>query len=90
MKTVNELRNSMFKLREEVIGLIKIKDAFELVLTDDGDYVHTIDVTQMGSVNTTCGLPKSRGKFIAFPLGLNMNDMLSNPSVWVEYMNNFN
>lgn len=74
------------EIRSNVIGLFYINGRWELVIEEFEDTLNTIDVTVMFAVSETFGVPKKYGEYKKFPDGKNMNEMLSNPSEYQEFI----
>ena len=92
MKNYIELLQELYKVREQVIGIFKgnAGGVFELILKDNDDTVDTVCLSSLGGASLMQGLPKHYGKVIMFPQGKNMNDMLLNPHIFQEFINQFN
>lgn len=92
MKSITTLKTELNTLKANVIGLCKIQDKFELVVDykDTNKTVDTIRITQFGAIQQNYGIPMAYGKFILFPDNKNMNDMLSNPFEWSDFIESFN
>jgi hypothetical protein len=92
MKHYIELSQELYKVKDDVIGIFKNNGCgvFELILKENDDTVDTVCLSSLGGVSLMCGLPKHYGKVILFPQGKNMNDMLLNPHIFEEFINQFN
>lgn len=92
MENYIELSQELYKVKEQVVGIFKNKDdgVFELILKENDNTIDTVCISSLGGVSLMCGLPKHYGKVILFPQGKNMNDMLLNPHIFQEFINQFN
>lgn len=88
-----KLQNELNNLKENVIGVFRHNNlgVFELVITKDKDTIDSIYISSMGSISSTHGMPLHYGKYVEFPNGKNLNEMLNEPIEWREFMkDNFN
>lgn len=83
---VSGLRNSLFSIKDKVIGIFKIKDSVDLVVCDNGESVDCINISCFGAIQHTYALPKRFGEYFCFPGNKNMNEMLDNPIEWEMFM----
>lgn len=89
---IQNTNESLNALKNEIIGLFKIGDNFELVIDFDKDTntIDTVRITQFGSLQNTYNIPFNRiGHFKLFPYGKNMNEMLENPFDWSDFIKSF-
>ena len=89
---IQNTRESLDTLKNEVIGLYKISDCFELVVDFDKDTstIDTINITEFGSLHQNYNIPFKRiGQFFLFPNGKNMNEMLVDPFEWSDFIKSF-
>ena len=96
MENYIELSQELYKVKEQIIGIFKNNNGgvFELILKDNNDTVDTVCISSLGGVSMMYGLPKHYGKVILFPqdengVQKNMNDMLLNPHIFQEFINQF-
>lgn len=74
------LQEQLYKLQEHTIGLFKIRgsDVIEMVIRKDGDMLKTIQIGNLGGLNTT-HIQMDRGSYKEFGQGRSLADMLRNP-----------
>lgn len=87
-----KLQNEINNLREKVIGIFRHRNlgVYELVLKDNGDSLDTVYISSFGAIQTGTCLPLHHGTYKKFPNGQNMNEMLSKPFEWREFIEQFN
>lgn len=82
----------LITLKDEVIGLFKYPSSehYELVVNvkKNGTF-DSFRVTQFGAIQQLYNMPSDKGVLHLFPEGKNMNDMLNQPMVWVEFLDKF-
>ena len=92
MNSIRKAQQELNNIKNDVIGLYKISDCFELVVDFDKDTntINTINITEFGSLHQNYNIPFKRiGQFFLFPNGKNMNEMLVNPFEWSDFIKSF-
>ena len=92
MNSIRKAQQELNNIKNDVIGLYKISDCFELVVDFDKDTstIDTINITEFGSLHQNYNVPFKRiGQFFLFPNGKNMNEMLVNPFEWSDFIKSF-
>lgn len=92
MNSIRKAQQELNNIKNDVIGLYKISDCFELVVDFDKDTntIDTINITEFGSLHQNYNVPfKKIGQFFLFPNGKNMNEMLVNPFEWSDFIKSF-
>ena len=92
MNSIRKAQQELNNIKNDVIGLHKISDCFELVVDFDKDTntINTINITEFGSLHQNYNVPfKKIGQFFLFPNGKNMNEMLVNPFEWSDFIKSF-
>ena len=92
MNSIRKAQQELNNIKNDVIGLYKISDCFELVVDFDKDTntINTINITEFGSLHQNYNIPfKKIGQFFLFPNGKNMNEMLVNPFEWSDFIKSF-
>ena len=92
MNSIRKAQQELNNIKNDVIGLYKISDCFELVVDFDKDTstIDTINITEFGSLHQNYNIPFKRiGQFFLFPNGKNMNEMLVNPFEWSDFIKSF-
>ncbi len=94
MKSITNAQNELDALKNDVIGLFKMRNSnvFELVVNhqETNQTIDVIRVTHFAVVQLEFNLPIHYGQLIMFPQGKNMNDMLSNPFEFDAFIKSFN
>lgn len=90
---VRKVSLELITLKEKVIGLFKYPSSehFELVVSVDEERgtFNSFRITQFGAIQQLYNMPSDKGVLHLFPEGKNMNDMLNQPMVWVEFLDKF-
>ena len=92
MNSIRKAQQELNNIKNDVIGLYKKSDCFELVVDFDKDTstIDTINITEFGSLHQNYNIPFKRiGQFFLFPNGKNMNEMLVNPFEWSDFIKSF-
>ena len=90
MKSITNTQQELNTLKNDVIGLFKIKDSFELVLQVYETTFRTIRITQFGVIQESLyNFDYVRGNFKLFPDNKNMNQMLDNPFEFDAFIKSF-
>lgn len=90
MKSITNAQQELNTLKNDVIGLFKIKDSFELVLQVYETTFRTIRITQFGVIQESLyNFDYVRGNFKLFPDNKNMNQMLDNPFEFDAFIKSF-
>ena len=93
MKSIANAQQELNTLKNDVIGLFKMRNSnvFELVTdVNDNDTIDVIRITQFGIVQEEYNLPIHYGTLKMFEEGKNFNDMLSNPFEFDAFIKSFN
>ena len=72
-----------------MIGILKVRNRFELVVYAGEKTLDTINITDFGAIQSNYCLSKRVGQLHLFPDDKNMNDMLDNPFEWSRFMAKF-
>ena len=90
MKSITNAQQELNTLKNDVIGLFKIKDCFELVVQVYETTIRTIRITQFGVIQESLyNFDYVRGNFKLFPDNKNMNQMLDNPFEFDAFIKSF-
>ena len=91
MYSMQEAKISLERLKNDVIGLVKNQNRFDLIIYkwDDLDAIDTVTITQFGIIQENFRFPISYGEVKYFPQGKNMNEMLENPFEWDSFIKSF-
>jgi hypothetical protein len=92
MKTIRNAQNELNTLKNDVIGIFKMRDVFLLVVNhqEPNNTIDIIRVTQFAVIQLEFNLPIHFGTLHLFPDNKNMNEMLENPFEWAEFIKQFN
>jgi hypothetical protein len=94
MKSIRNAQQELNNLKNDVIGLFKMRNSnvFELVVNhqETNQMIDVIRVTQFAVVQLEYNLPIHFGQLIMFPQGKNMNEMLNNPFEFDAFIKQFN
>jgi hypothetical protein len=94
MKSIRNAQQELNNLKNDVIGLFKMRNSnvFELVVNhqETNQIIDVIRVTQFAVVQLEYNLPIHFGQLIMFPQGKNMNEMLNNPFEFDAFIKQFN
>lgn len=92
MKSVKVAQNALNDVRDGVIGVLKMKGKFELIvgINNKDLTVDTLRLSEFGAIHETYGLPQSYGEVRLFPDNKTMNDMLNQVFAWSDFMEQFN
>ena len=87
-----KLKNELNSIKDNVKGLFKVGERYELVMNHNEELytVTTIVFTQFGSVQENHNMPIQFGTLKMFPKNKSMNDMLNNPYNWKAFIDSFN
>lgn len=89
MKSINNAQQELNTLKNDVIGLFKIGNNFELVVEDSPSTFITLRITEFGAIQETYHYSSERGIFKPFPDNKNMNDILDNPFEFDAFIKSF-
>lgn len=92
MKSIQVAQKKLDNLKNDVIGLFKMRnsDVFELVTNvNENDTIDVIRVTQFGAIQQEFNLPIHYGTLKLFPDNMNMNEMLNFPFEFNDFINSF-
>jgi len=93
MKSIKTAQNELNTLKNDVIGLFKMRNSnvFELAVNHQkvNETVDVIRITQFGVIQLEYDLPIHFGTLKLFPDNKNMNDMLDNPFEWDAFIKSF-
>jgi hypothetical protein len=94
MKSIRNAQNELNNLKNDVIGLFKMKNSnvFELVVNcqETNQTIDVIRITQFAVIQIEYNLPTHFGRLHLFPKNKNMNQMLDDPFEWQAFINQFN
>lgn len=90
MKSITNAQQELNTLKNDVIGLFKLHNKFELVVENSEGTFRTLNITQFGVVQETVYYSDDRGIFKPFPDNKNMNQMLDNPFEFDAFIKSFN
>lgn len=93
MKSIENARQELNAIKNDVIGLFKMKksNVFELVVNHQqtNQTIDVIRVTQFAVIQLEFNLPIHYGQLKLFPDNKSMNDMLSTPFEWNDFIESF-
>jgi hypothetical protein len=93
MKPIQKAQQELNNLKNDVIGLFKMRNSniFELVIDckETNQTIDVIRITQFAVVQIEYNLPTHFGRLYLFPKGKNMNQMLDNPFEWDAFIKSF-
>lgn len=93
MKSIKTAQNELNSIKNDVIGLFKMRNSnvFELVVNHQkvNETVDVIRITQFGVIQLEYDLPIHFGNLKLFPDNKNMNEMLDNPFEWDTFIKSF-
>jgi LEA14-like dessication related protein len=93
MKSIKNAQNELDALKNDVIGLFKMRNSnvFELVVNckETNQTIDVIRITHFGAIQQEFNLPTHFGRLSLFPDNKNMNDMLSNPFEFDAFIKSF-
>ncbi len=87
---INIAKQGLYDLKNEVIGLVKNQDRFDLVVSEsENGVIDTVTITEFGAVHFNYCFPTSYGTIKMFPNNKNMNQMLDNPFEFDAFVKSF-
>ena len=92
MKKYTTVQKELDKLKNDVIGLFKMRNSnvFELIINvKEFATLDVIRITQFGAIQQEFNLPIHYGTLKLFPDNMNMFEMLDNPFDWNDFINSF-
>ena len=91
MESIQRVQTELERLKNDVIGLVKNQDRFDLIVYkwDDLEAIDTVTITQFGAVQQNFRFPTSYGQVKYFPNNKNMNQMLDNPFEFDAFIKSF-
>ena len=92
MKKYTTVQKELDKLKNDVIGLFKMRNSnvFELIINvKEFATLDVIRITQFGAIQQEFNLPIHYGTFKLFPDNKNMNQMLDNPFEFDIFVESF-
>lgn len=88
-KRLEIAKQGLNDLKNDVIGIFKVGNKYELIIKCNEDTVDTICITNFGIIQECYNIPKHYGTVILFEDGKKMDEILRNPFEWVEYIEKF-
>ncbi len=92
MESIKKVQQELDNIKNDVIGLFKMRNSnvFELVIkVKEFATIDVIRITQFGAVQQEFNLPTHYGQLVMFPQGKNMNQMLDNPFEFDSFVKQF-
>lgn len=91
MKSIKNAQQELNALKNDVIGLFKVRDKFELVVDFQtvNNTVDTLNITEFGAIQINYNVNTDFGKYKLFPDNKNLNDMLDNPFEFDAFIKSF-
>lgn len=87
---INIAQQVLHALKNDVIGLFKVGDDFELIVQVFESTFRTVRITQFGAIQEALyNFEYQGGLFKLFPDGINMNTMLDNPFEFDAFIKSF-
>lgn len=92
MKSITNAQKELNALKNDVIGLFKVRGKFELIVNVQyvNETVDTLNITEFGAIQINYSVPISLGQGIMFPNNKNFNQMLDNPFEFDAFIKSFN
>lgn len=86
-----EAQREIDLLTDNVIGLFKVGNKFELIVNVQyaNETVDTLNITQFGAIQINYNVPICLGQGIMFPNDKNMNQMFDNPFEFDAFIKSF-